>query len=77
MKKTVTIILLTFLFGCNYPVSNSAKKIGDKVNKTCQVLSIEKSTKVAIWDDSEESSQMATGIIKLSVLERTVQMLTW
>ena len=77
MKKTIAIILLSSLLACSNPVRNAANKIGDRVTKTCQVLSIKKSTHVAICNDNSESSQIAIDIIKLSVLERTAQVLTW
>lgn len=77
MKKTITIILFSSIMACNYPVSNAAKKISDKVNKTCQVLSIQKSANVSINDDNSQSTQNATDFTKFPLLERTAQLLTW
>ena len=77
MKKIVPIILLSFLLGCSYPVSNPAKNIGNKVNNTCKELSSDKTTKNKLCNAVSEAENLSSSVINLSVLERTVQILTW
>jgi len=75
MKYLLTILLITFLYGCSNPESHTAETIGKKVKDCCTSLSISKCRAAISPALTEETKPIS--VFSVSVFERSEQILTW